>query len=64
MRKKMMYPFVILELLLFFMAMLTNITDIGIKSYTSAAFDVFTLITNIIAIIQIKSKNNNKEQIN
>ena len=33
MRKKMMYPFVILELLLFFMAMLTNITDIGIKSY-------------------------------
>ena len=31
MRKKMMYPFVVLELLLFFMAMLTNIIDIGIK---------------------------------
>ena len=33
MRKKMMYPFVILEFLLFFMAMITNMADIGIKSY-------------------------------
>lgn len=37
------------------------IYDIFIKSYTSACFDIMTILTSIISMIQIKQKSTNKK---
>ena len=46
-----------LKLLIIFTMVLWLIYDIAIKSYTSAAFDFFSAIANIVTLIQIKVKN-------
>ena len=42
------------KLLIVFVMILWIIYDISIKSYTSTAFDVITVIANIVAIIKIQ----------
>lgn len=44
------------KFLIIFTMIMWLIYDIYIKSYTSACFDFFNIVTNIISIIQIKNK--------
>lgn len=46
------------KILVIFTTVLWLIYDICIKSYTSALFDLFCVITNVISLIQIGCKNN------
>ena len=45
------------KVLIIFTMILWSIYDFTIKSYTACAFDVFTIVTNIIGIIKIKGGN-------
>ena len=42
------------KILIIFTMVLWAIYDFIIKSYTSCAFDIFTIVTNVIAIVKIK----------
>lgn len=49
--------------LIIFTMVLWAIYDITIKSYTSFAFDLFTVVTNLVAIYQIKRKKSKNEDL-
>ena len=50
--------------LIIFTMVMWAIYDITIKSYTSFAFDLFTILTNLIAIYQLKRNKSKNEEIN
>ncbi len=44
------------KILIIFTLVLWIVYDFTVKSYTACAFDLFTIVTNVIAIISIKNK--------